>query len=558
MDGDFTTLYDNLDYIANLEFVRIEPPTGRRKNSRMVLRWPPQVVGSDFSPGQDLLYSGTGGIKGRSVVSEISVAERELSITWGAFHEEKGTVPLVVARDVYYPPGAKLTALCDLAYQVLHPEVHGEPSRLALALLSAEAPRFAPGAGPRDGIFREGLDEIYPWIDHLDESVVAIQGPPGTGKTYSGSHLIHHLIKLGRRVGIMAMSGAAIDNLMRATVDVFEHAGDLDALGALRWAKPPDDPLAHVRYLNSSKSFVATDFNLLGGTSWFWANSQNRQLPVDVLVVDEAGQLALADALAATGGARSVVLLGDPLQLAQVSKAEHPGGAGASVLEHMLGEVATIPEDRGIFISVTRRMHPDICEFMSRQIYEGRLSAHESCATQTTEFGTGLRWLGVSHQGRSTESPEEADAVVDQIREMLATSWTDHHGVVRPLAPEDFMVVAPYNDQVRLIRRRCVQGGLAGVQVGTVDKFQGREAPVVFFTMTTSSSSDMPRGPEFLFSRNRLNVAVSRARCLAYLVCTEDLLDSRASDVDDMRLIATLSAFVEYAQDHPPTRSRVD
>jgi uncharacterized protein len=193
-------------------------------------------------------------------------------------------------------------------------------------------------------------------------------------------------------------------------------------------------------------------------------------------------------------------------------------------------------------------MHPDVCRFISNQIYEGRLSSHESCARQDTAFGTGLRWLEAHHAERSTDSPEEAAIVLAQVNAMIGTSWTDQHGTSAALRAEDFMVVAPYNDQVELLREVFDRTpALRSVQVGTVDKFQGREAPVVFFTMTTSSGEDMPRGPEFLFSRNRLNVAVSRARCLAYLVCTEELLNSRARTIEEMRLIGTLSAFVEYA-----------
>ena len=264
--------------------------------------------------------------------------------------------------------------------------------------------------------------------------------------------------------------------------------------------------------------------------------------------MDEAGQLALADAVASANAAKNMILLGDPLQLSQVAKAEHPDGSGASVLEHILGGHATLPEDQGVFISETRRMHPDVCRFISNQIYEGRLSSHESCAQQSTQFGTGLRWLEARHHDRSTESPEEAAIVMAQVGEMLGTPWVNQRGERAGLRAEDFMVVAPYNDQVDLLRDVFDRTkDLRDVQVGTVDKFQGREAPVVFFTMTTSSGEDMPRGPEFLFSRNRLNVAVSRARCLAYLVCTEQLLNSRARTIEEMRLIGTLSAFVEYA-----------
>ena len=193
-------------------------------------------------------------------------------------------------------------------------------------------------------------------------------------------------------------------------------------------------------------------------------------------------------------------------------------------------------------------MHPDVCRFISNQIYEGRLSSHESCAQQDTQFGTGLRWLEARHARRSTESPEEAELVVAQIAAMLGTTWVNQtgDGAARGRGLHGRGALQrPGRPPARDLRRRR---GLRDVQVGTVDKFQGREAPVVFFTMTTSSAEDMPRGPEFLFSRNRLNVAVSRARCLAYLVCTEQLLNSRARTIEEMRLIGTLSAFVEYAK----------
>jgi uncharacterized protein len=181
-------------------------------------------------------------------------------------------------------------------------------------------------------------------------------------------------------------------------------------------------------------------------------------------------------------------------------------------------------------------------------MYDGKLRSHESCAGQSAAGLTGLRWLRAEHKGCSTESPQEAAIVVAKVEELLGQDWTDQHGLTRPLTIDDFMVVAPYNDQ-----RRCIEAALRanrvtrGVEAGTVDKFQGREAAGVLFSMTTSSSEFMPRSAEFLFSRNRLNVAISRARCLAYLVCTDELLDTRARDVEEMTLISALCSFVERA-----------
>ncbi len=468
---------------------------------------------------------------------------------WRERYDELGGLPSVMTLDDYISPREKPSVLFHLAEQILEPQEGDAPSRVSMALLARDRPRFESGSGPSNGLFSDDPDAALSWVGHLDESFVAIQGPPGTGKTYSGSHIIYRLIKDGKRVGITAMSHAAIDNLLVATYKVFDDHHDLASLKAFRGVvKPKEGVLDGVRYSGSSAEAESGSYNLIAGTPWLFSRAGMRAHPVDVLIVDEAGQLALADALASANAARNLILLGDPLQLAQVSQAEHPGGSGASVLEHVLGEHATMPANEGVFISVTRRMHPSICEFISNQIYEGRLTSHPSCAQQSTQFGTGLRWLEVHHANRSTESEEEANIVADQIALMLGSPWTDQFGTVAPLRAEDFMVVAPYNDQVRLLRERLNETpGLGGVHVGTVDKFQGREAPVVFFTMTTSSSADMPRGPEFLFSRNRLNVAVSRARCLAYLVCTDTLLNSRARTIDEMRLIGTLSAFVEYA-----------
>jgi uncharacterized protein len=551
LNGDYTLLYDNIDYLTNLHVVGFEEPSGRVRTPRITLQWPEQTVDRSLKAGDEVLFAGVGAPYGRAGVTGVDFERRELTLRWGAVQESFGGLPAVLTRDKYFRPGSKSSALKDLARQVLEPETHAPPSRLAMALLGRELPRFTSGKGPSDGVFSDHLDSVYSWVSQLDESFVAFQGPPGTGKTYSGSHIIHYLITHGMRVGVVAMSHPAIDNLMSATYEVFEKAGDVGQLKALRWnIEDEDSPLGFAKYSKKKEDLSSKDFNLIGGTAWLWSNAEVRQNPVDVLIVDEAGQLSLADALASTNGTRNIILLGDPLQLSQVAKADHPGSSGLSVLQHVLGEHLTIPKEQGVFLAETWRMHPNVADFISQQIYESRLTSNVSCEQQATEFGTGLRWIQAHHERRSTESQEEADLVVQQIERMLATSWVNQDGVSSSLGAADFMVVAPYNDQVKLMRQRLDENPkLRRVQVGTVDKFQGREAPVVFFTMTTSSADDMPRGPEFLFSRNRLNVAVSRARCLAYLVCTEELLNSRARTIDEMRLIGTLSAFVEYANE---------
>jgi len=551
---DTSLLLDDPEVIAGLTFKGMVARTGktgkRLDRDGAQFTFPDQELGSKFDGGSSSVLFGTpDGMTGYASVTHLDRKQHEVVLTWSTRCEELGVIPAAVVLDDWVSPRPKPEALSDLAARVLDPGVHGAPNEVSMALLRRDLPQFEDGTGPAGGVFTDDVESITRWAVHLDRSYVAIQGPPGTGKTYRGAHIVHALVNANKRVGITAMSHSAIDNLLAEIVDVFKKGGSAVPLHCVRRGpKPSGGGLAGVTYATGNGQCARPEFNLVAGTTWLFAGKDMKDAPVDVLIVDEAGQLALADALAASRSAGSLILLGDPLQLPQVSQASHPGGGGLSVLEHVMGEHGTLPADRGAFLTETRRMHPDICRFISDEIYEGRLHSHPSCANQDTGLGTGLRWLRADHSERSTESEEEAEIVRSTVHDLLGTTWTDKGGIKAPITVEDIMVVAPYNDQVALIHQILVgDARTRGIRVGTVDKFQGREAPVVFFTMTTSSADDMPRGPEFLFSRNRLNVAISRARCLAYLICTEPLLNSRARSVDEMRLLSTLCAFVERA-----------
>jgi predicted RecB family nuclease len=545
-------LLDDPDVIADLTFVGFEDKQGRSgdlTNARF--SWPKQVLGEAFKKGS-VLVSGGPEESNFADLKDIDGEERSVALRWGGKLAEAGYLPRALIRDDWFNPDPKPKVLAALARQVLEEPGQNAPNPVSMVLLKRALPRFLPGTGPEGGLFRDDVESILRWVGDLDSSFVAIQGPPGTGKTYRGAHIIHDLITSGKRVGISAFGHAAVDNLLEAVFDLFREKGQLEKLNASK--KISNDSqlgsIDGVTYTKSNPAATNLKYNLVAGTTWLFASPQMRDRPVDVLVIDEAGQLALADAVAASGSAQNVILLGDPLQLAQVSKAIHPDGAGASVLEHLLDGATTIAPDRGVFLAETRRMHPAVCQFVSTQFYEGRLSSHDGCAAQDIDgVEPGLVWIEAHHQGRSTWSPEEAELVADAILSLLGRNWTNAKGEQSLLTPADFMVVAPYNDQVHLVRDVLeADPRTAGVEVGTVDKFQGREAPVVFFTMATSTGEDMPRGPDFLFSRNRLNVAISRAQYLACLICNDHLLDSRARTVEDMRLIGTLSAFVESAR----------
>src|SRR5207244_75260 len=272
--------------------------------------------------------------------------------------------------------------------------------------------------------------------------------------------------------------------------------------------------------------------NLLGGTAWLFSD-RDLDGRLDYLFVDEAGQVSLADALAMSTCARNVVLVGDPQQLGQVLQGSHPHGTDQSVLQFLLAGEPTVPSDRGLFLERTFRLHPDVCGYISEEFYEGRLRPDPLTSARTTPLGTGLRWITVEHNGCRQESAAEADAVCAEIERLTAAG----------IAPGEIKVVAPYNAQVELLRSKLP----AGVEIGTVDKFQGQEAKVVFYSMTSSSGEDVPRGLDFLLSRNRFNVAISRAQCLAYLVSSPRLLEVDCTTIAHMRLANALCRFVERA-----------
>ena len=538
---------DSLSTITRLTFKGLQDQVSAKTGKPLKWPWarfrfPPQPIDVDIQKGSKLIVALNEQEWLFFKLEHIDAAAGELSVTWDDAASEAGVHPSSLVHYNWFQEGAKLIALEDLADEMLA----GNANRVGHAMLRRDVPVFQPGRDPDGGVFVGDVPALCGWASGLDRSYVPIQGPPGTGKTFTGAHMIRTLVNAGLRVGVTAMSHAAIDNLMQAVVDRFKAEGDADNLRAVRKAK--EGSVRGIRYEDDNARVARGDFNVIAGTTWLFASKPMRENPVDVLVVDEAGQLGLADTVAATISATNVILLGDPQQLPQVSQATHPGGAGASALEHLLDGELTVPADRGVLLETTWRMHPDVCGFISDVMYGGKLHSHESCGGQSAAGQTGLRWLRAEHKGRSTESPEEAAVVVAKVEELLGQEWTDQHGVTHRLKARDFMVVAPYNDQ-----RRCIEAALRvnpatrGVEVGTVDKFQGREAAVVLFSMTTSSSEFMPRTAEFLFSKNRLNVAISRARCLAYLICTDALLDTRAEDVEEMELISALCAFVERA-----------
>ena len=464
------------------------------------------------------------------------------------------------------PTPAQREALQDLAGHVIDEGLDGARAcKAARAILTRQLPRSSAVAA--GGNLQDGPHDLARTIEiarGLDGSYLFVQGPPGSGKTYTGAQLVLDLLAAGKRVGIAAPSHKAIHNLLHEIelwadrrgqrVEGLHKSSSNDPESRFR----PEIGNSVIESIDSPRAVVANDARLRSGTAWLWSREDMRKSDgdlgpsVDYLVIDEAGQIALADALAMGMAATNVILLGDPLQLAQVSQGAHPERSGVSVLEHLLGDDATVPADRGVFLDKTRRMHPDITGFVSEAIYAGRLSSEDFTANQRIDArgaitGTGVRALMMDHQGNTRVSPEEAKVVAERVAVLVGADYTKADRTIRKLRGSDVMVVAPYNAQVRCLREHLDAAGLADVQVGTVDKFQGQQAAVVFFSMATSSGENVPRNVEFLYSRNRLNVAASRAKCLAVLVCSPDLLTIRCRTVEQMRLVNALCLLVEMS-----------
>jgi predicted RecB family nuclease len=485
-----------------------------------------------------------------------------------AKHEEPGVEAIqnalaavadALAPDFGLPGDNQAPPLTNVAFSAARDLLLGNAPRLAEGILLE-----LEGESAADAMKRIG--------PHLSATVLAVQGPPGAGKTYAGSRMIIELVRAGRKVGITATSHKVLDNLLAAIHDAAQELRDAGrplSLFSMQKPKGGTQPFEHVHNKRAKDAaqvagaLQSGEVQVVAGTAWLWCDEKLRS-SVDVLVVDEAGQFSLANALAVSVAASSLVLLGDPQQLSQPSQGNHPQGAGASVLEHLLGGEATIPKGQGLFMNKTWRLPPAIARFTSEYFYGGRLQAHPDCQKQlaclpgaASRFsGTGLFFEPVEHRGNVNCSPEEAERIAEIVAEVLVpgASWIDRQGRDHDLTLHDLLIVAPYNSQVQVIAQRLADAGHPNARVGTVDKFQGQEAPIVLYSMATSNPEDAPRGFDFLFSLNRLNVATSRSQAIVILVASPRLLEAQCNTPKQMKLVNAFCGAVIGARE-PRARS---
>jgi hypothetical protein len=406
---------------------------------------------------------------------------------------------------------------------------------------------------------RDVMSQTIEAVSNLEHSYLFIQGPPGSGKTYTGSHIIVELLRRGYRVGVSSNSHKAINNLLTAIEKVAVQR-KVNFRGAKKSTLSKENEFngVFIKDFFRNDDVICENCQFIAGTAWLFSVMDQE---LDFLFIDEAGQVTLANLIAMGTSARNIVLLGDQMQLSQPIQGIHPGRSGESSLDYLLNGLATIPPERGVFLKTTWRMHKDICSFISDAVYDGRLEPDESNNRQCLVLGrgahpvlrpTGITFVPTEHDRCSQRSQEEADLIVEIYQDLLKQNYRDKNGQKHRLTSANILVVAPYNMQVNLLKRMLPKDA----RIGTVDKFQGQEAEVVIISMTTSNEERLPRFMEFLYSKNRLNVAISRAKCVTILLANPALLAINCKTGEQMGLVNTLCWVKDYSATFSGGRSR--
>lgn len=504
-----------------------------------------------FDIGQDIKL-----VAGDKVVW---LADRTVKAEVMTIDEDRGLLVLK-HRDELMPDGGHWILSEMFQYQALEQSLFRQVQKLwndgtlnscLSDLLFKEIPRIknvVPGQAicaseKYDGVGNSPLDLVQQTIkavEKLDNSYLSIQGPPGTGKTFVASRAIVHLMKQGKRIGVSSNSHKAIENLLQAVGKAAQESGF--HFSAVKIGK--DKTSGKLEFENKDIKIESElknpdDYQLIGATAWTFAKELLAD-KLDYLFIDEAGQVCLANIVAMGECAKNIVLMGDQLQLEQPVRGSHPGESGTSSLEYLLGDSGTISHERGIFLDTSHRMHPAVCELVSSAVYDGRLRAATSTENNRIILhpsaqglqASGVLFMPVEHEGNSQSSSEEVEQISFIIEQLLLSQF-EKDGIIKKITlKDDVLIVAPYNRQVRLIKQK-----IPAATVGSVDKFQGREAPVVIVSMAASDLSNCPRGIDFLLSKKRLNVAISRAQILAIVVGSPALSQFACNTVEQAALL---------------------
>jgi uncharacterized protein len=545
-------LLDERKAITGLHFLETLPLKPRQKQPTQRYRYPPQEIG--VSAG-DALIEINSQSETDKIGKEIGTVESVSLENYTIDIKKKGATVDIhpVSVHVYdrIDPGSLWTSLMNLAASIDDEGLaHRGSYRASKDLLLRRKPLLVDGKEGAELLPGEDVGQAAIRIAlNLDRSILPIQGPPGTGKTHTGARMIIELIKANKKVGVTAISHRVITTLLEKVKELadkenytisFAHKVTKETAAIPGWILQVEKPKDALNAVNDGK--------VVGGTAWLWSDD-NFSESLDYLFIDEAGQMSLSQALAASRAAKNIILLGDPQQLEAPQRGAHPEGSDVAALTYLLEGHPTMPDSKGLFLGVTRRMHPDICRFTSEIFYEGKLSSHAGLERQVISGGTkfdgaGLFYIPVTHSGNQNAAPEEISTIAGVVEDLISNGkWTNAANETRRLTKDDILIVAPYNAQVA-----ALISAIPGVPIGTVDKFQGREAPVVIYSMTSSSVQEAPRGMTFLFSPNRLNVATSRAKSVCILVASPALVEPECSTIDQMKWANGLCTFIELSK----------
>lgn len=533
-------LIDERSGLSGLEFVDTVGGTAKCPIHRY---WfPPQEA--DVRAGKPLKNAG-----GDALGSVADISLEDLTIDIKKRQDSSEIHPAGVFVHEHVGADAMQESLVRLAEYVVANGIDGPGSHSAARdLLLRKAAVLSDGSHFRlDG--ESTLDAAVRVSGLLGTGALPIQGPPGTGKTFTGARMICEMVRRGKRAGVVANSHAVIRNLLDCVRTAADELNlDLQCIQKPKESEPDGHRLRIAKANADVFSALNLDCQVAAGTAWLWATPEAAE-SVDVLFVDEAAQMSLANVVAVAQAARTIVLLGDPQQLDQPTKGSHPDGTGSSALDHILDGRQTIDPDQGLFLEETWRLHPDICEFTSNVFYEAKLHSRPGLEAQVLELAaglgaSGLRYLAVEHRGNQNCSPEEAAAVTELVERVVrsAANWTDLRHGTRMISMKDVLIITPYNAQVFEIQKR-----LPDALVGTVDKFQGQQAAIAIYSLATSSHADAPRGMEFLYSLNRLNVATSRAKCVSILVAAPGVFEMECRTPRQMQLANAFCRFQQLA-----------
>jgi predicted RecB family nuclease len=547
MDATESELFDDLDCISGCERTGRAPFKAKPADRNFTYEY-------RFDPNQECK-----GLSGNYHVLEDSsckVAVDSIDSSAGLVLVKTKTEPparITLIPNEFVNPDPIPGAIETVARAYL--EGNGAAHSAILDFLQRRAPRIA-GIQPGQPIVTgnsgaERMAGIIAAVTGLQNSCLTIQGPPGTGKTWTASHVIAELMRQGKKVGISSNSHKAINNLLIRTAEVCKRDGIAAAFACTKNTDEALEGLGVAILANNALAEWIEPGCVVGTTAWGFCRSELEK-QFDYLFVDEAGQVSVANLVGMSNAANNIVLIGDQMQLGQPTQGTHPGESGMSTLDYFMGELATIPEHSGIFLDTTSRMHPAVNRFISDAIYEGRLRAADGNERQVVRVPAGYsgvldREAGivivpVTHEGNSQASDEETEEIAVLAAELLNRTLVDKQGAERKAGWDDMLFVAPYNFQVNKLRSRLSRlAGGANAKVGTVDRFQGQEAAIVFVSMCSSDANDSPRGMDFLFDEHRLNVAVSRAQSLAVVVMHPGLVTTKVSNPRQMRKVNLLA-----------------